>query len=65
MDKDIKKFLGKKIGNYIILKYINSGSFGHVFEGINSKTDKPVAIKIPIKTKEKDGRDCLDKEIKL
>lgn len=65
MNKDIKKFLGKKVGNYMILKYINSGSFGHVFEGLNTKTDSPVAIKIPIKTKDKDGRDCLDKEIKL
>jgi serine/threonine protein kinase len=65
MNTDIKKFLGKQYDSYIIIKYISSGSFGHVFEGINTKNDKPVAIKIPIKNKDKDGTDCLNKEIKI
>lgn len=61
----IKKLIGTDINNYTVTKYINSGSFGHVVEAKHKKTDKLVALKIPIKTKERDGQKCLLDEAKI
>lgn len=41
------KLIGCKICDYTIKKYINSGSFGNVFEAVSNTTNDPVAIKIP------------------
>lgn len=41
--------IGDVLENYTIIKYINSGSFGRVYEAVNNETNKHVAIKIPIK----------------
>lgn len=61
----IKNLIGKDINNYTVTKYINSGSFGHVVEGKDKKTNELVALKIPIKTKERDGQKCLLDEAKV
>lgn len=61
----IKKLIGTDINNYTVTKYINSGSFGHVVEGKDKKTNELVALKIPIKTKERDGQKCLLDEAKV
>lgn len=61
----IKNLIGNDINNYTITKYINSGSFGHVVEGKDKNTNELVALKIPIKTKERDGQKCLLDEAKV
>lgn len=62
--ENIKKIIGTKINKYEIVKYINSGSFGHVFKArINDNSF--VALKIPVKTLEKDGQSSLCDEFKI
>ena len=61
----ITKYLGKNINNYTVTKYINSGSFGIVYEAQDGKTGEFVALKIPIKSKERDGQKCLLDEAKV
>lgn len=61
---EIKKLIGEKIGSYYITHYINSGSFGHVFQGRDNNNNL-VAIKIPIKTSDKDGSESIKKEINI
>jgi len=63
MNADLKALIGSNIGNYMLTKYINSGSFGHVFEAKNNKTDEIVALKMPIK--EKNGEKWLLEEAKV
>lgn len=63
--KEIKKLIGSDIGKYTITRYIASGSFGNVFEGKDNRTDKLVALKIPIQTKERDGQRSLLEESKV
>ena len=66
VEKDIyTKYLGKNINNYTITKYINSGSFGIVYEAQDRKTGDFVALKIPIKSKERDGQKCILDEAKV
>jgi serine/threonine protein kinase len=66
MDDEVaKNLLGTTINNYLITKYINQGSFGVVFEAIDKKTDKPVALKIPIQTETKNGLKWLLEEAKV
>lgn len=55
----VKKLIGSDINKYTITRYINSGSFGHVVEGRNKQTDELVALKIPVKTDERDGQKSL------
>lgn len=62
---NLKDLVGTSINNYVITKYINSGSFGDVFEAKHKKTDDLVALKIPIKTEEKDGQNSLLTEAKI
>lgn len=64
MDVNIKKLIGESIGQYYILSYINSGSFGHVFKA-RDNGGKLVALKIPIKNDEKDGSDSIKREISV
>lgn len=64
MDGNIKKIIGDKIGDYYIIDYINSGSFGHVYKAKDDMGNL-VAIKIPIKTDEKDGSEAIKKEISI
>lgn len=57
----LQALIGTDINKYTITKYISSGSFGDVFEARNKKTQELVALKIPIKTDDKDGqRSVLD-----
>lgn len=63
MNADLKALIGSNVGNYFITKYINSGSFGHVFEAKHVKTDELVALKIPIK--DKNGEKWLLEEAKV
>lgn len=67
IDTDIKNLIGIKINKYEITKYINSGSFGHVFEAkyISENEKKKVALKIPVKTSEKNGQQSLLDELKI
>jgi serine/threonine protein kinase len=57
--------VGKDINKYCITRYIGSGSFGDVFEAKNKKNQDIVALKIPIKTKERDGLKSLLDEAKV
>lgn len=66
MEKDyITNLIGQKINKYTVLKYINSGSFGDVFEAKNTKTNELVALKIPIKSDDRDGEPSLLDESKV
>lgn len=68
MDKRIltlKSLIGTDIKKYTITKYINSGSFGDVFEARHNPTGKLVALKIPIITPEKNGQMSLLHEYKI
>lgn len=64
-DKSLTSLIGTCLNGYVITKYISSGSFGDVFSGKNIKTNEVVALKIPIKTKEKNGEKCLLEEAKV
>lgn len=59
----IKKIVGNKINKYEVVKYINSGSFGHVFEA--RYKDQKFALKIPVKTNEKDCQSSICDEYKI
>jgi serine/threonine protein kinase len=61
----LKSLIGTDINKYTITKYISSGSFGDVFEARNRKTNEMVALKIPIKTEEKDGQRSLLDEARI
>jgi serine/threonine protein kinase len=68
MDKRIltlKSLIGSDIKKYTITKYINSGSFGDVFEARHNPTGELVALKIPIITSEKNGQMSLLHEYKI
>ena len=62
---DVKKLVGTTINNYTLVKYINSGSFGNVFEGVHKKNGERVALKIPIKNDERDGLPSLLSEARI
>lgn len=62
---DIKNLVGTTINNYTITKYINSGSFGNVFEAVHKKTGDKVALKIPIKNDERDGLPSIMSEARI
>jgi len=61
----LKELIGKDINKYTITKYINSGSFGNVFEARHRKTGDIVALKMPIKTEERNGEKSLLEEAKV
>lgn len=63
--KEEETLIGTDISGYTITKYIASGSFGSVFEAKHKKSNEQVAIKIPIKTKDKDGERWLIEEGKI
>lgn len=60
-----ENFIGLSIKNYKILNYINSGSFGNVYEVIHKKSKNLFALKIPIISDEKDGQKMLIDESKI
>lgn len=62
VSNEYNSLLNKQVGDLTIIKYIASGSFGHVFEGHNNKTGKKVAIKVPITTTERSGLPSLKTE---
>lgn len=64
LDK-IQELIGTDINRYTITKYINSGSFGDVFEAKHKKTGELVALKIPIHNEERDGLQSLLEEAKV
>jgi casein kinase 1/casein kinase 1 epsilon len=64
-NENIKSLIGSDINKYTITKYISSGSFGDVFEARNKKTNELVALKIPIKTEERDGQQSLLDEARI
>lgn len=64
LDK-IQQLIGTDINRYTITKYINSGSFGDVFEAKHKKTGEVVALKIPIQNEERDGLQSLLEEAKV
>jgi serine/threonine protein kinase len=68
MDKRIltlKSLIGTDIKKYTITRYINSGSFGDVFEARHNPSGKLVALKIPIITPERNGQLSLLHEYKI
>lgn len=60
-----KNFTGQEFGNYLVKKYIASGSFGVVYVGEHKKKKTQHAIKIPIKCEEKNGEKSLIEEAKV
>jgi serine/threonine protein kinase len=64
-NENIKSLIGSDINKYTITKYISSGSFGDVFEARNKKTNELVALKIPIKTAERDAQESLLEEARI
>lgn len=62
---DLLKLVGSDINDFTITKYINSGSFGDVFEAKDKSSGEYKALKIPIKTIEKDGEKWLLEEAKV
>lgn len=68
MTKDwtkLREYVGKTVSSYIITRYISSGSFGDVFEAKHKTSNKLVALKIPVKTEEKDGEESIIEESKI
>lgn len=65
VDKSLTTLIGTDINSYTITKYISSGSFGDVFSAKHKKTNEEVALKIPIKTNEKNGEKWLLEEAKV
>ena len=63
--EELEKLIGSDVSTYTITRYISSGSFGNVFEAKNKDDDKLVALKIPIKTDDKDGLPSLLEEAKV
>jgi serine/threonine protein kinase len=63
--KDLRGLVGTTVNRYRITKYISSGSFGNVFEAVHKITGDKVALKIPIKTKERDGLPSLMDEARV
>jgi casein kinase 1 len=61
--KDELELVNKKINGIKIIRYINSGGFGHVYEGV--KNGKKLALKIPIKTETKNGEKCILEEFRV
>jgi casein kinase 1 len=64
-DTNLESMIGSKLGKYVVTKYIGSGAFGNVFEARDTKLNKLVALKIPVKTNEKDGTKSLLDEAKV
>jgi serine/threonine protein kinase len=62
---ELKALIGTNVSKYTITRYINSGSFGHVFEGKDKKTGELVALKMPVKTEERDGTMSLLAEARI
>ena len=62
---NLKNLIGTDINKYTITRYISSGSFGDVFEAKHKTTEELVALKIPIKTQERDGQKSLLEEAKI
>ena len=62
---ELTKMIGLDVNKYRITKYINSGSFGDVFEAKHKETGKLVALKIPIKNDERDGTKSLLEEARV
>jgi len=58
----LTSLIGTDINKYTITRYISSGSFGDVFEARNKTTNHLVALKIPVKTDERDGQQSLINE---
>ena len=56
--------LGDKINGYTIKRYIGSGSFGNVYEVVDTRGSVK-AVKIPIRTEDRDGSSSLLKEIEV
>jgi len=64
-NEQMNNVIGKEINRYIITRYIGSGSFGDVYEAKNKKTGEYIALKVPVKTKERDGQKSLLDEAKI
>jgi len=62
---DLKALIGTEINKYTLTRYISSGSFGHVFEAKDKKTGELFALKLPVKTQERDGTMSLLAESKI
>lgn len=62
---DVAKIVGTELNEFIITQYIGSGSFGNVFEAKHKKSGRLVALKIPVKTDEKDGLKSIIDEAKI
>jgi serine/threonine protein kinase len=70
VDKNIENtdkinIIGTTINKYIVTRYINSGSFGDVYEAREKNSNELIALKIPIKSKERDGMGSLLDEAKV
>lgn len=67
VENNIEKIniIGTVINKYIITRYINSGSFGDVYEARDKSTNELVALKIPIKNDNRDGMSSLLDEAKV
>lgn len=64
--KPITSLVGEKIMDFEVVKYINSGAFGDVYEAINTKTKEKIALKTPCSgEKAKQGVVYLKEELKI
>lgn len=62
---DLKNLIGTDINKYTIVRYINSGSFGDVFEAKDKITGELVALKIPRVRDNKDVQYAITTEAKI
>ena len=61
---EVKKLVGKKIGKYMVEKYLGSGGYGDVYKVVNA-SGRVYALKIPVSKEGKDGQASILTECRV